>query len=74
MKECAYDYEKQVWVEGPAAIPLLLKQGREHLALLEGPKGREYFAWGKKKNSIWGYDATLQRVRDEVKRLENYNG
>jgi hypothetical protein len=34
-KLCAYDYERQVWVEGDAALPLLRDQLADDIRLLE---------------------------------------
>jgi hypothetical protein len=42
VKSVAYDYSRQVWVEGPEADEVLKKQLIEELSLLTGPKGTEY--------------------------------
>lgn len=38
----AYDYDKQCWVTGIAAKPLLIAQLRDSLDLLTGPRASEY--------------------------------
>jgi len=40
----AYDYDKQQWVVGPAARPILIKQLQQEIALCEGPRGGNYYA------------------------------
>lgn len=42
MQTTAYDYDAQQWVEGPAAVPLRIKQLEEQLALFKSPRGEEY--------------------------------
>ncbi len=38
----AYDYDRQCWVEGPAATALLYDQLEETVGILEGPDGQLY--------------------------------
>jgi len=38
----AYDYDKQTWITGPAAVTLRIKQVQDDLDILTGPKGDEY--------------------------------
>ncbi len=38
----AYNYDKQEWIDGPAAEKLLAQQIETELALLTGPQGKEY--------------------------------
>jgi len=38
----AFDYQSQKWLEGNAAIDLEIKQLKEELEILQGPKGAEY--------------------------------
>lgn len=38
----AYDYDKQVWVEGIAAIPIRRAQIEQELAAMTGLKARQY--------------------------------
>lgn len=44
MTHTAYDYDAQEWVDGPAALDLLIRQTQETLDLLESPRGADYAA------------------------------
>lgn len=38
----AYDYERQEWVTGPAAVSILRKQIEDELAMVLSPRGKLY--------------------------------
>ena len=38
----AFDYDRQAWVDGKAAVSLRSKQIRDELAILRSAKGAEY--------------------------------
>ena len=35
--DTAYDYQNQVWITGPAALPILIEQARATISALVGP-------------------------------------
>jgi hypothetical protein len=41
----AYDYDEQRWLQGESARQLRLRQLREELELLSGPRGADYAAF-----------------------------
>lgn len=64
-KPIAYDYEAQRWVSGPDAVPLLRKQLGEQLALLTGPKARDF----AKFTGIVDIAAAIRDLRLELSNL-----
>jgi hypothetical protein len=42
----AFDYERQEWVEGEAARPLLIEQLTKEQVLLRGPRAKEFAGRG----------------------------
>lgn len=38
----AFDYDRQQWLEGEPARPVLIRQAEKELATLQGPKAKEY--------------------------------
>lgn len=41
----AFDYDRQEWIDGEAAIALRIQQLECELDILRGPKGQEYFQY-----------------------------
>ncbi len=61
----AYNYEKQIWVEGPEAKTLLISQAKQQLELLQSAKGDEYAkAMGKSKETM------ISTIRQSLTNLE----
>jgi hypothetical protein len=64
----AYDYEKQVWVSGKAAIPLIVKQAEETLGVIDKPAYRRMMGYSEvaaesvKRNAL--------RELEEMERIE----
>jgi len=62
----AYDYDRQEWVEGEAARPLLRQQAQDHLAIVKGLNGQDYL------DSIRKRDEPRRLVEDEIKKTEDF--
>lgn len=45
-----FDYERQVWVNGPEAKALRIRQLTESLNVIEGPRGPEYLRFTGVRN------------------------
>lgn len=59
----AYDYDKQVWVEGEAARPLLIAQLKSERELLKGPMGPQFAG-------RYGVPVALEMVEQQLRALE----
>jgi hypothetical protein len=68
LRQVAFDYETQRWVEGPAAVVLLRAQLAETLACLEGPGGAAYLRFVRKAGDP--VVTVAQAVADVRRRLE----
>jgi len=64
--DSAFDYETQKWVEGVPALDMKIKQIKEELEILKGPKGDDYAfqVSGADKNTA------IRRANNELDRLE----
>lgn len=61
MKLTAYDYDRQVWVEGEAARALLIAQLQSERALLQSPKGPQFA----------GVTVALEMIEQQLRALES---
>ena len=60
----AYDYKAQRWATGEAARVLRLAQVREEIALLESPRGLDYFDYiATSATRAAGRDAFVAKMR-----------
>lgn len=66
MNQCAFDYDKQEWIEGASAIPVLLAQRRQELELLSGPDGERFARF----TAVADRPAAMRWLRAEIARLE----
>ena len=64
--DSAFDYETQTWIEGVPALDIKIKQIKEELEILKGPKGDDYAIQvsGSDKNTA------IKRANNELDRLE----
>lgn len=44
-KQVAFDYDKQVWIEGAQAVQVRADQIKESLEILRGPRAQDYLAF-----------------------------
>ena len=60
----AFDYDRQIWVDGPEAVRLRTKQVKAELDLLTGAKGVEYarFTRVNRGEAILALSAELARL------------
>lgn len=66
----AYDYKEQRWVEGSAAHLLAVQQLREHVEILEGPRGQDYFEMIRRVDSPQSKEAMLSAARTLLSTME----
>lgn len=63
----AYDYEAQRWVDGSEARLILLRQAKQDLEILRGPRAAQFAAF----SGIRDVAEAVRHCESEIARLES---